>query len=128
MEEANKRVLVFDDDRDLLTIFQFLFQHHGWEVRTSETCSDVLAKTTEYGPDLILMDNWIPDTGGVVATQLLKNDSALKNIPVIYISANNDIKDIAAKAGADAHIAKPFDFDKLLELAHSLTNNNKTPD
>ena len=42
-------------------------------------------------PDVILMDNWIPDDGGIIATQTLKKIEELKNIPVIYFSANSDI-------------------------------------
>ena len=61
-------------------------------------------------PDVILMDNWIPDTGGIIATQLLKADAELKNIPVIYFSANHDIKNLSSEAGADTYLAKPFDI------------------
>jgi two-component system cell cycle response regulator DivK len=44
-------------------------------------------------PRLILMDNWIPPQGGIIATQMIKNDSILKEIPVIFVSANNDVKE-----------------------------------
>ncbi|RZJ19796.1 MAG: response regulator [Acinetobacter sp.] len=119
---AKQTVLVFDDDDDLLNIFTFLFEDMGWEVFTHPTCNDVLEKTRETKPDLILMDNWIPTIGGIAATQLLKADDELKEIPVIYISANNDVKTLSAKAGADAFIAKPFDFNELSELAEKLVN------
>ncbi|RZK56993.1 MAG: response regulator [Pedobacter sp.] len=119
---AQRTVLVFDDDDDLLNIFTFLFEDMGWQVFTHPTCNDVIERTRETTPDLILMDNWIPTIGGIAATQLLKADDELKEIPVIYISANNDVETLSAKAGADAFIAKPFDFNELSALAEKLAN------
>ncbi|SEJ36559.1 Response regulator receiver domain-containing protein [Dyadobacter sp. SG02] len=112
-----KTVLVFDDDLDLLDIFRFLFEGAGWKVHTSNNCSEVVSKVREVAPDVILMDNWIPPTGGIVATQALKKDSELLPIPIIFVSANNDIKDLAAKAGADAYLPKPFDFVVFIPIA-----------
>jgi len=119
---TQQTVLIFDDDDDLLNIFSFLFEDMGWLVFTHSTCDDVLERTRETKPDLILMDNWIPTIGGIAATQLLKADEELKEIPVIYISANNDVKALSARAGADAFIAKPFNFDKLGAIAEKLVN------
>jgi two-component system cell cycle response regulator DivK len=71
------------------------------------------------------MDNWIPDAGGIVATQALKNDNRLKNIPVIYFSANSDIQLLASSAGAESYLAKPFDLQQLEQVINSvLVNNN----
>lgn len=121
---AEKKVLIFDDDADLLSIFQFLFEDIGWEVVSFDSCDEVVKIATETSPDLILMDNWIPAIGGIAATQLLKADPALKHIPVIYISANNDVKSLSEQAGADAFIAKPFNFEELESLAKKLVNKS----
>jgi two-component system cell cycle response regulator DivK len=59
------------------------------------------------------MDNWIPDTGGIIATQTIKSQTDLKDIPVIYFSANNDIQSLAKQAGADTYLEKPFDLAEL---------------
>jgi two-component system cell cycle response regulator DivK len=59
------------------------------------------------------MDNWIPDAGGIIATQTLKKNADLKDIPVIYFSANSDIQILADHAGAETYLAKPFDLDEL---------------
>ena len=119
-----KRVVVFDDDEDLLQIFTFLFEEDGWEVYTYQNCDDVVEIALKLSPQLILMDNWIPNLGGVAATQLLKKNDKLSKIPVIYISANNDIEKLAHAAGADGFIAKPFYFEPLLELANTLSNKS----
>jgi DNA-binding response OmpR family regulator len=108
-----KRVIIFDDDEDILSICTYILEEQGWEVHTFTNCNDILEKVANIGPDVILMDNWIPDMGGMMATQMLKADNIYKNIPVIYFSANNDIHALAANAGADTYLAKPFDIDEL---------------
>ena len=115
-----KKVLIFDDDENILELCSIILTECGYEVATSETSHDIIEKVSEMHPDAILMDNWIPDIGGIEATQMLKRDERFKNIPVIYFSANNDIKSLAEKAGADAYLAKPFDLDELENLIKTL--------
>ncbi|WP_407426411.1 response regulator [Arcticibacter sp.] len=108
-----KRILIFDDDADILDILIYLLEENGWVVHTRRDCSDLLATVERCEPDIILMDNWIPEEGGIVATQLLKSNERYKDIPVIYFSANNNIKALAEEAGADSWLAKPFDLNDL---------------
>lgn len=124
---AADKIVIFDEQTDLLGIFRFLFQDSGWEVNAFDNCNDLISKTKQIMPCLILMDNSIPPHGGITATQTLKNDPVLKGIPVIFVSANNELKELAAKAGADACIEKPFDVDALNDLAILLINKF-TPD
>ena len=108
-----KRILIFDDDVDILEILTYLLREKDFDVHTRTTCNDILEVVSENNPDIILMDNWIPDIGGIKATQLLKSDPELGKIPVIYFSANNDIEKLALEAGSDAYLAKPFDLEEL---------------
>ena len=62
------------------------------------------------------MDNWLPDISGIEATRLLKSNEQLKNIPVLYFSANSNIDALAAEAGADDFLGKPFDIDQFETL------------
>ena len=106
---ANK-LMIFDDDKDILSICTFIFKRLGWEVCSSENCNNITFKVKQEDPDVILMDNWIPDEGGIAATRTLKENADLKHIPVIYFSANKDVESLAIQAGADAYIKKPFDL------------------
>lgn len=117
-----KRILIFDDDIDILSICTYILEEQGWEVHTSPHCNNIESTVRNIMPDVILMDNWIPDTGGVVATQLLKGQDDLKNIPVIYFSANNDIQSLAKQAGADNFLEKPFDLNELEEVINKMVN------
>lgn len=71
-------------------------------------------------PDVILMDNWIPDDGGIIATQKLKQNESLKGIPIIYFSANSDIELLATHAGAETYLAKPFDLEELERVINTV--------
>jgi len=108
-----KKIVIFDDDEDILSICAYILEEQGWEVHTFTDCNNIAEKVSSVMPSVILMDNWIPDTGGIVATQTLKNSEELKNIPVVYFSANSDIQLLADHAGAETYLAKPFDLDEL---------------
>ncbi len=122
---STKKIVIFDDDEDILSICSYVLEEQGWEVHAFTDCNNVAEKVSAIHPDVILMDNWIPDAGGIVATQTLKNDNRLKNIPVIYFSANSDIQLLASNAGAESYLAKPFDLQQLEQVIDSvLVNNN----
>lgn len=115
-----KSVLIFDDDVDILSILTYLLEEKGWKVTTKTTCANLIDDITEAKPDIIMMDNWIPQSGGKIATQEIKSHKEFKSIPVIYFSANNDIEKLAQEAGADTFLAKPFDLDHLESLLETV--------
>lgn len=119
-EDPLKKVIIFDDDEDILSICTYILEDNNWDVHTFTDCNDIVNRVSSIGPDVILMDNWIPDMGGIQATQTLKSDPDLKDIPVIYFSANNDIHTLAANAGADSYLAKPFDIDELTKTINKM--------
>ncbi|RCH55638.1 response regulator [Mucilaginibacter hurinus] len=115
-----KKIILFDDDDDILSICTYILEEQGWEVHTFGNCNEIIDKVSGIMPDVILMDNWIPDTGGIEATQRLKADNNLKHIPVIYFSANSDIQSLAKDAGAETYLAKPFDLEELEDVINKL--------
>ncbi|HVW16496.1 MAG TPA: response regulator [Mucilaginibacter sp.] len=119
---SKRKIMIFDDDEDILSICSYVFEEQGWEVYTFTDCNDVTEKVSEIQPNVILMDNWIPDAGGIVATQRLKKSAHLKDIPVVYFSANSDIQILANNAGAEAYLAKPFDLHQLEQVIHQVTS------
>ncbi|KQS91450.1 MULTISPECIES: response regulator [Chryseobacterium] len=110
-----KKILIFDDDTTILEVVTIIFEENGYDVEISETSHDIMERVENFRPDLILMDNWIPNIGGVEATKKLKNHPDFKAIPVIYVTANNDIAKLAKEAGADDFVAKPFNLDDIEE-------------
>lgn len=120
MKEQNKTIVIFDDDDDILSICSYILEEQGWKVHTFTDCNNIIEKVLGVLPDVILMDNWIPDAGGIVATQTLKKSAALKHIPVIYFSANSDIQVLASNAGAQTYLAKPFDLEELERVINNV--------
>jgi DNA-binding response OmpR family regulator len=107
------RVMIFDDDTDLLEVCSIVLKSKNYVVNGLNKCNDILLEVKTFSPNVILMDNWIPDVGGVQATRQLKNDPDLKSIPVIFFSANDRVEDLATEAGADFFLQKPFDIEEL---------------
>ncbi len=109
----NKRVLILDDDIDILQICTIVLKKKGFDVQTLNNSSQVVSQVRNYQPDVILMDNWIPGPGGIEATRLLKQEPDTQDIPVIFFSANSNVTQLAREARADYFLQKPFDITEL---------------
>jgi CheY-like chemotaxis protein len=103
-------VLIFDDDANILELCEIILTMKKMRVVGCGHCNNPVETVLEHAPDVILMDNWIPQIGGIKATQLLKNNPATRHIPVIFFSANSHIEDLATAAGADYSLQKPFEI------------------
>jgi DNA-binding response OmpR family regulator len=110
------RVLIFDDDTDLLEVCSIILKSKNFEVNGCSKCNELIREVENFDPNVILMDNWIPDTGGIRATQLIKQNDKWKKVPVIFFSANNNVQELAREAGADYFLQKPFEIDELEAL------------
>src|SRR6187402_3033395 len=117
---TTRKIIIFDDDEDILSICNYILHEQGWEVHTFTDCNNITEKVSAIMPNVILMDNWIPDAGGIIATQTLKSTEGLKDIPVIYFSANSDIQLLANHAGAETYLAKPFDLEELERVINTV--------
>src|SRR5579859_7318404 len=109
----NKRVLILDDDLDILQICTIVLRKKGFDVQTLNNSNQVVNQVKAYQPDVILMDNWIPGPGGIEATRLLKLAPETQDIPVIFFSANSNVTQLAREAQADYFLQKPFDITEL---------------
>lgn len=108
-----KRVLILDDDLDILQICTIVLKKKGFDVLTLNNSNQVVDHVKAYQPDVILMDNWIPGPGGIEATRTLKMGADTQDIPVIFFSANNNVTQLAQEAQADYFLQKPFDISEL---------------
>ncbi|MDZ4808990.1 MAG: response regulator [Bacteroidota bacterium] len=111
-----KKVLVYDDDVDILGLCATILKLQGFDVLCKDNCKELITDIESYKPDVILMDNWLPDIGGVKAIQLIKSIEHLKQIPVVFFSANSQVEELAKEAGADYMLQKPFELDDLEKI------------
>ncbi|SDP06373.1 Response regulator receiver domain-containing protein [Mucilaginibacter sp. OK268] len=114
-----KKILVIEDDKDIRDTIVYVLEEEGYEVIASDNAR-ILKKVQDLKPDLILLDNWLTDwmsdLSGQQLSKALKNDPATNHIPVILISAVNNLKEIAKAGEADGYIKKPFDLTELIEV------------
>ncbi len=121
MQRASKRILVVDDEPDILEFLRIILQEEGYEVETREAgCLEELWYNRSL-PDLILMDILLSGQDGRELVKSLKSQQETKQIPVLMFSANPSAQETARQAGADDFLEKPFDIDVLLaKIAQSL--------
>jgi DNA-binding response OmpR family regulator len=112
----NAKLLVVDDQTDLLELLDMLLSQEGYIVRTAASGEEALAKLKVDLPDLILLDIILGDTSGIKLTTKLKNDIETAHIPIILLTAKDTETDIIVglSVGADDYITKPFSTKVLL--------------
>lgn len=116
IKETPIRVLVVDDEKNILDIIKFNLEVEGYEVITSREGEEALRLVKELKPDLILCDIMMPELDGLEVCRRLKADGRTNQIPVVMLSARTQAHDKVAsiEAGADDFITKPFDFSDLV--------------
>jgi CheY-like chemotaxis protein len=124
----NKRVLILDDDPDILQICSIVLKKKGFDVSTLNTSSQVVDQVKTYQPNVILMDNWIPGPGGIEATRMLKLTPETHDIPVIFFSANSNVTQLAREAQADYFLQKPFDITELEAIVQIAISQGVSPE
>lgn len=108
-------ILIIEDDKDTLDILAYLAEQLQITVVPRSNVLP-LGEIEEISPSLILMDHWINgQLGGSLCADVKANPST-GHIPVVMISAHNDVARIAKESGADAYLTKPFDIDDLTAL------------
>jgi len=110
---AQRRILVIDDDPELLTLLEFLLPNHGFCVKTCNTGERLFDQIEEFKPNLILLDINLGDRDGRDLCRAIKASEETLTIPVIMISADDDIYNTIESFGANDVISKPFSFTNL---------------
>jgi len=114
-----KKILVIEDDKDIRDTIVYVLEEEQYEVIASENAK-ILKKLSDIEPDLILLDNWLTDwtsdANGQQLSKELKKDPATSHIPIIIISAVNNLKEIAEAGDADGYLKKPFDLTELVDI------------
>lgn len=112
-----KKILIVDDDPDILEVTSMILETKGYEVSTSGDGNNI----TEVMPDLLLLDIWMSGKYGSDICRELKASEKTRQIKIIMISANRDIAEIASECGADGYISKPFKMkDIVVEIQKQL--------
>jgi CheY-like chemotaxis protein len=115
MQSKKKKILIVDDEPDILEFLQIIFEEAGFVVATTDK-SEYLEKLTKSSlPDLVLLDMLLSGKDGREIVKYLKRQERTKHIPVIMFSAHPGAEKTARAAGANDFVEKPFDIDVLLK-------------
>jgi CheY-like chemotaxis protein len=102
-------VLLAEDDRDIRALVGMLLERWGYEVAAASSGRDALEMAASRPPVLAIFDVGMPPPDGIALTQAFKADDALRDIPIILLTAHaNDARAHAEAAGVSAYVTKPF--------------------
>jgi len=118
-----KRILVLDDNQDILDIVHETLTYENFEVRSTGEAEEVMPLVEAFNPDLVILDYRVAGTNGGEICRKIKSHPKFSNVPVIIFSAyiNHDADLLAY--GCDAIINKPFDLTELVEKVNNLIND-----
>ena len=112
-----KKILVIDDQEDLLELTRRVLQSHGYEVLTLNDGENALETIKKESPDVVLMDMIMPIKDGAQICQEIKSDTSVRHIPVILTTGQMIEKSEYSQeglTGVDDYLMKPFEIDELL--------------
>jgi DNA-binding response OmpR family regulator len=117
-----KRVLIADDEPNIVASLEFLMEQAGFEVKVAADGAAVLGLVASFQPELVLLDVMMPVKNGYEVCQLLKNDPGTRGVKVILLSAKGRDVEVAKglELGADAYVTKPFSTRELVAKVKEL--------
>jgi len=123
----NNRILVVDDDADILKVLKANLEIHGYEVNCAENWTTARAILSERIPDLIILDLMLPDGDGIEICRMFRKEHA--QVPIIMLTAKDKISDkvIGLESGADDYVVKPFETLELLARIRACLRRTASP-
>jgi len=130
MESKGKKILIADDEPDILEIVHYNLKHEGYEVYTAKDGDDALVKARQLKPDLIILDIMMPKKTGVEVCSILRTQPAFKDTLIIFLTALSDessqIKGL--DTGADDYVNKPISTKVLVSRVNALFRRFNKPE
>lgn len=121
MSNAKPKILLVEDEVDLVELLQTRLGNNGYDVDAAYDGKQAVEKVRRNRPDIIILDIMLPKMNGYEVCDIIKKDANLKNIPIVVLSARvqDADKKKAFEAGADAYITKPFDSADLMKAVEN---------
>ncbi|WP_309019412.1 response regulator transcription factor [Pelagicoccus sp. SDUM812003] len=115
MNEA-RRILVVDDEVDVTELLGYHLRQRGYEISALNDPRLALETARQFRPELIVLDIMMPDLNGIQVCRLIRADSSLKGVPIIFLSAKTEEGDRIEgfESGADDYVCKPFSPKELM--------------
>ncbi len=125
---APHRVLVVDDEEDIVELIRFNLERAGFDVVTAGTGIEALRKVRETEPDLILLDAMLPEMDGFAVCEMLRRDPVTARTPVIFVTSwgSEDARVLGLEFGGNDYIVKPFSPKELVLRVKNLLGHQPT--
>lgn len=120
----DKSILICDDDPGILDVCKCIFEDKGYKVTVLCDGKNIIPKIMQTKPGLIILDLWMPEIRGEDIAIKIKANKKISNIPIIILSADQNIQKITERIGADAWISKPFDVENFEEMVEKFIYTN----
>jgi len=118
----NQRILIADDEPNIVISLEFVMQQSGFETRTAANGDEALKAVAEFRPHLLLLDVMMPVRNGYEVCQTVHDNPALKGVKIVMLTAKGRELEVAKglAIGADAYVTKPFATQELLDTVRRL--------
>lgn len=131
MDSKGKKILVADDEPDILEIIEYNLKKEGYEVFTAKDGDDALQKARALRPDLIILDIMMPKKNGVEVCEILRMQPDFRDVLILFLTAlsdeNSQIRGL--ETGADDYVSKPISPKVLVSRVNALFRRvNKEPE
>jgi DNA-binding response OmpR family regulator len=120
--DVKRKVLIADDEPNIVTALEFLLKRAGYEVRSAATGDEALALLDSFAPDLALIDIMMPGRSGYDVCQRIRERPEWRHIKVVMVSAKGREAEVSKglSLGADLYITKPFSTQELINAVNRL--------
>ena len=124
---SRKKILIVDDEKDIVDLVAYNLGRNGYETLTAHDGNDALASAAKNSPDLIILDLMLPGIDGTEVARRLKADSQTANIPIVMLTAKGEETDVVVglTLGADDYVTKPFSMKVLLARVGSVLRRSE---
>jgi two-component system phosphate regulon response regulator PhoB len=128
MGRGRKRVLVVDDEKDLVDLITYNLGRNGYEFLTAHNGTEALELAQNDMPDLVILDLMLPGLDGTEVARRLKADARTAQIPIIMLTAKSEETDVVVglTLGADDYVTKPFSVKILLARVNTVLRRSET--
>ena len=115
---SNKRLLLVDDEPNILVPIEFLMKQQGFAVEKAYNGQEALDKMKNYTPDIIILDVMMPKMDGFEVAKQIRANEKFAATQIIFLTAKGTVhdKDTGYSAGGEAYLTKPFDNDELVSI------------
>ncbi len=129
METVKRKVLIVDDEPNIVTALEFLLERRGYEVRVATNGEEAMAHVESFLPDVMLLDVMMPKRSGYEVCQRVRERPDMQHVKIVMLSAKGREAEVnkGLSLGADLYITKPFSTQELVERIDALLGAGAKP-